>query len=241
MALRCCLLQRDAVSEAFELGDEAFGLAFGVAAREVVGSEVGAAVPGGKDAGAGAPRLAGGRHLLEKAKARPLSGEVGSRADILSTTMRASVGPTSTRGSSAVSLHAALGRGRIGNVPTARRMSSISDTLSVARSLARCQPAGSFTRSRSLRSTYVRAVPSDRGSTDSGTTAGSVAGWSCVERSPADTEAAGSDSLLDPQPAPTSARTRTNETRTRTVSPQLPVPRPSRRTCWWAQSTAAAT
>jgi hypothetical protein len=98
------------------------------------------------------------------------------------------VGPTSTRGSSGArpprppSLHAAPGRGRIGNVPTARRMSAMSDTRSVARSLARCQSAGSFTRRRSLRSSYGRASAGSRGFTDSGTKGGSVAGRSRAER-----------------------------------------------------------
>lgn len=133
-----------------------------------------------------------------------------------STTTRASVGPTSTRGSSTASLHAACGRGRIGAVPTARRVPSTSDSRSVARALARCQPAGSFTRRRSLRSTYVRASAGIRGSTDSDTTERSPAATSCAERSSGRGDAAGSESPLDPQP--TSAPTSTNTRRMRAIT-----------------------
>jgi hypothetical protein len=52
--LRGPLGQRDVVSEALELFDEALGLAFGVAAGEVVGAEV-------------AVGLAGGEHVPDRA------------------------------------------------------------------------------------------------------------------------------------------------------------------------------
>jgi hypothetical protein len=51
---RGLLGERDVVSEAFELFDEAFGLAFGVAVDEVVGAEV-------------AVGLAGGQHVPDRA------------------------------------------------------------------------------------------------------------------------------------------------------------------------------
>src|SRR5215204_7681894 len=62
---RGLLGERDVVSEAFELGDEASGLAFGVAVGEVVAAEV-------------AVGLAGGEHVPDRADHRVLDGPEGA-------------------------------------------------------------------------------------------------------------------------------------------------------------------
>src|SRR3954453_15105469 len=59
------LCERDVVPEAFELFDEALGLAFGVALGEVIGAEV-------------AVGLAGGKHVPDRAEQGVLDGAQGA-------------------------------------------------------------------------------------------------------------------------------------------------------------------
>src|SRR3954449_5429628 len=62
--------QRDVVPEAFELFDEALGLAFGVALGEVVGAEV-------------AVGLAGGEHVPDRVEQRVLDGAEGAEGALV--------------------------------------------------------------------------------------------------------------------------------------------------------------
>ena len=100
-----------------------------------------AAVPGGDTAVRARRGLPGGATCLRRRKGGLLRARSARARTSSSTTMRASAGPTSTRGSSGASLHAAPGRRADRKSRTARRMSAMSDNRSVARSLARCQSA----------------------------------------------------------------------------------------------------
>src|SRR4051794_10608468 len=73
-ALCGCLLERDGVAEALELGDEAFGRAGGVAAAVVVGTEVVVELAGGEHVpGCDEHRVFDGADCLAVADARALA------------------------------------------------------------------------------------------------------------------------------------------------------------------------